>query len=179
MIKASSDDLRRLLCGIYIENGAGSKAKRASPRFYGRKAKFIVINSEKNSNAKQRVSLLSAFWCEIVKKSIQNLITEKKVLSFYVGTQGNFDSLVYRSLCFLRTGFPQIRVYRVLAYLPKGNDTILDSILPEGIEITHPRYAISWRNRWMIDRSDYVIAYVAHSFGVAARFICEAERKGV
>ena len=70
------------------------------------------------------------------------------------------------------------KIYRVLAYLPKGNDTIPDSILPEGIELVHPRYAISWRNQWMIERSVYVIAYVTHNFGGAARFVDEAKRKG-
>ena len=113
-----------------------------------------------------------------ILQAIQNLITEKKVLTFYVGTQGNFDSLVYRALCCLRTGFPHIRVYRVLAYMPKENGLIPDSILPEGVELVHQRYAISWRNRWMIERSDYVIAYITHNYGGAARYADEARRKG-
>ena len=113
-----------------------------------------------------------------ILQAIQNLITEKKVLTFYVGTQGNFDSLVYRALCCLRTYFPHIRVYRVLAYMPKDNGLIPDSILPEGVELVHQRYAISWRNRWMIERSDYVIAYITHNYGGAARFVNEAKRKG-
>ena len=110
--------------------------------------------------------------------AIQNMIKEKKVTTFYVGTQGNFDSLVYRALCCLRADYPQIRIYRVLAYLPKDDSLISDSILPEGIELIHPRYAISWRNRWMIEHSDYVFAYVTHNFGGAARFVDEAKRKG-
>ena len=113
-----------------------------------------------------------------ILRAIQNLIKEKKVTTFYVGTQGNFDSLVYRALCNLRADFPQIRIYRVLAYLPKDNSLISDSILLEGIELIHPRYAISWRNRWMIEHSDYVIAYITHNYGGAARFVNEAERRG-
>ena len=113
-----------------------------------------------------------------ILQAIQNLIKEKKVTTFYVGTQGNFDSLVYRALCCLQADYLQIRIYRVLAYLPNGNDIIPDSILPEGIELVHPRYAISWRNRWMIEHSDYVIAYITHNFGGAARFVDEAKRKG-
>jgi hypothetical protein len=66
----------------------------------------------------------------------------------------------------------------VLAYLPKDNSLISDSILLEGIELIHPRYAISWRNRWMIEHSDYVIAYITHNYGGAARFVNEAERRG-
>ena len=113
-----------------------------------------------------------------ILRAIQNLIKEKKVTTFYVGTQGNFDSLVYRALCCLQTDYHKIKIYSVLAYLPKGNDTIPDSILPEGIELVHPRYAISWRNRWMIEHSDYVIAYITHNYGGAARFVDEAKRKG-
>ena len=113
-----------------------------------------------------------------ILQAIQNLITEKNIITFYVGTQGNFDSLVYRALCNLRADFPQIRIYRVLAYLPKDNSLISDSILLEGIELIHPRYAISWRNRWMIEHSDYVIAYITHNYGGAARFVNEAKRKG-
>ena len=113
-----------------------------------------------------------------ILQAIQNLITEKNIITFYVGTQGNFDSLVYRALCNLRADFPQIRIYRVLAYLPKDNSLISDSILLEGIELIHPRYAISWRNRWMIEHSDYVIAYITHNYGGAARFVDEAKWKG-
>lgn len=113
-----------------------------------------------------------------ILQAIQNLITEKNIITFYVGTQGNFDSLVYRALRNLRADFPQIRIYRVLAYLPKDNSLISDSILLEGIELIHPRYAISWRNRWMIEHSDYVIAYITHNYGGAARFVNEAKRKG-
>ena len=113
-----------------------------------------------------------------ILQDIQSLITEKKVLTFYVGTQGNYDTLVYRALCYLRADFPQIRIYRVLAYMPTDNCLIPDSILPEGVEFVYPRYAISWRNTWMIVRSDYVIAYITHNYGGAAKFVDEANRKG-
>ena len=112
-----------------------------------------------------------------ILQAIQDLITEQNVLTFYVGTQGNYDSLVYRALCCMRADFPQIRIYRVLAYIPKDNCLIPDSILPEGVELIHPRYAISWRNRWMIERTDYVIAYITRNYGGAARFVNEAKRK--
>ena len=113
-----------------------------------------------------------------ILQAIQDLITEKKVLTFYVGTQGNYDTLVYRALCCMRADFPQIRINRVLAYMPKDNCLIPDSIFPEGVELVHPRYAISWRNRWMINHSDYVIAHITRNYGGAARFVDEAKRKG-
>ena len=53
-----------------------------------------------------------------------------------------------------------------------------DRILPEGIERVHPRYAIVWRNNWMIDKSDYVIAYVTHPTGGAYKAVERAKKKG-
>lgn len=64
----------------------------------------------------------------------------------------------------------------VLAYLPntEGDDTML----PEGIETVHPRYAISWRNRWMVQRSDFAVCYVRHTWGGAHRYMEYARQQG-
>jgi len=50
-------------------------------------------------------------------------------------------------------------------------------MLPEGIETVHPRFAISWRNKWMIEQSDYVVTYITHSWGGAAQFAEKAKRQ--
>ena len=52
-----------------------------------------------------------------------------------------------------------------------------DTILPEGIVTVHPRFAISWRNKWMLKQSDYVVTYITHSWGGAAQFAEMAERQ--
>ncbi len=69
----------------------------------------------------------------------------------------------------------------VLAYLPKEQgepyEQFSDTLVPAGIESVHPRYAIVWRNRWMIEKSDYVISYIRRPYGGAARFTTLAERK--
>ena len=53
----------------------------------------------------------------------------------------------------------------------------METIYPEGLECVHPRYAISWRNKWMIQESDVVVTYVAHSWGGAAKFEQLARKK--
>jgi hypothetical protein len=79
----------------------------------------------------------------------------------------------------LQQRYSNIKVYRVLAYMPKpGDNGTADTIVPEGIENTHPRYAIVYRNNWMIDHSDYVIAYVTHTFGGAYQAVERAKKKG-
>ena len=40
------------------------------------------------------------------------------------------------------------------------------------------KFAINKRNEWMIDQSDFVIAYVEHSFGGAYQSLKYAYRKG-
>ncbi len=54
---------------------------------------------------------------------------------------------------------------------------VRDTILPEGIERIHPRYAIVWRNNWMIDYSEYVIAYITHPTSGAYRAVERAKKK--
>lgn len=109
-------------------------------------------------------------------EEIDQLICNHGVDTFYVGTQGNFDRMAYTVLKGLRERNSHIKIYRVLAYMPKLGDT--DTIVPEGIETTYPRYAIIKRNKWMIDRSDYVIAYVTHTFGGAYQAVERAKKKG-
>lgn len=117
-------------------------------------------------------------------KEIERLISHHGVDTFYVGTQGSFDRMAYAALVELRQRYRYIKVYRVLAYMPRLSDiaqdrSVLDgTILPEGIETAHPRYAIPHRNNWMIDHSDYVIAYVTHTFGGAYQAVERAKKKG-
>ena len=108
---------------------------------------------------------------------IEKLIVNDSVTTFYIGTQGNFDTLAYKSLKVMRKKYLDIKIYRVLAYMPKNNEILTDSILPEGIELINPRYAILGRNKWMIEHSEYVIYYVTHNFGSAAKFVEIARRK--
>ena len=118
-----------------------------------------------------------------LKGEIERLICDHQVNTFYVGTQGSFDRMAYNALNELRKKYSHIKVFRVLAYMPR-NDAVSndnaqseDTILPEGIERVHPRYAIVWRNNWMIDRSEYVIAYITHPTGGAYRAVERAKKK--
>ena len=115
----------------------------------------------------------------VLSAEIERLINEKGADTFYIGTHGNFDRMAYAALVELRKRYQHIKIYRVLAYMPKpGDNDTADTIVPEGIENAHPRYAIVYRNNWMIDHSDYVIAYVTHTFGGAYQAVERARKKG-
>ena len=99
---------------------------------------------------------------------------------YYVGNQGQFDAFVRSILRELKKEYPQIDYAVVLAYMPGKQmkyDDYSDTMLPEGIESVHPRYAISWRNNWMLQQSDYVVTYITHSWGGAAQFAEKARRQ--
>lgn len=86
--------------------------------------------------------------------------------------------MAYTVLKELHSKYPNIKIYRVLAYMPKSDDTdIADTILLEGIETVHPRYAIIHRNNWMINRCDYVICYVTHPTGGTYQALERAKKK--
>ena len=109
-----------------------------------------------------------------------DLITDRDVNMFYVGNQGQFDAIVRSVLRELKEEYPQINYAVVLAYMP-GEQTeyedYSDTMLLEGIESVHPRYAISWRNNWMLRQSDYVVTYIVRSWGGAAKYAERAERQ--
>lgn len=91
--------------------------------------------------------------------------------------------MVRRNLKSLKLNYPNINYAVVLAYLPcKKNELYYedysDTIYPDGLENTLPKYSISKRNRWMIDKSDYVVTYITHTWGGAAQFKELAEKKG-
>lgn len=113
---------------------------------------------------------------ESVKTEIRNLIEHYKVNEFYIGNQGNFDSLCVSALKELQTEYPFIKYSVVLAYFPKEN--IENSIFPEGLETVPPRFQIDKRNRWMIKNSDYVITYITRNAGGAAKYSAIAEKSG-
>ena len=110
-----------------------------------------------------------------LRNTLVDLIENHSVDLFYVGRQGAFDAMVRSVLKELILEYPHIHYAVVLERIPgKRNESdprdYSDTMLPEGIENVHPRFAIPWRNKWMLDQSDYVVTYITHSWGGAAQF---------
>ena len=109
-----------------------------------------------------------------------DLIENHNAVNFYVGNNGNFDMMVRKQLKELSEIY-DIRYSVVLAYYPNKTDTQneeMTTIYPEGVETVPRRFAISWRNKWMIKQSDTVVTYVKHNFGGAAQFKELAQKQG-
>lgn len=120
---------------------------------------------------------------EVLRKTIIDMIENCSVDLFYVGNHGQFDHMVSRVLQELSEKY-SIKYYVVLAYIPVGNsqimyDEYINTILPDGIEFVPKRYAINYRNKWMIEQADCVVTYITNHIGSrAAVFKNIAERKG-
>ena len=115
-----------------------------------------------------------------LRATLLDLIINKNVTVFYVGNNGDFDFMVRKQLKELSVIYP-IKYNVVLAYLPDTRNVVEDmtaTIYPEGLESVPKRFAISWRNKWMIKQSDIVVTYVTHSFGGAAQFKQLAQKQG-
>ena len=117
-----------------------------------------------------------------VENAIEKMILHEGVTRFLVGDSGNFDAVVYRAIKKMKEKYPQIDYAVVISYLRSKNDPTAPSpsetLFPDGIESVPKKFAISYRGKWMVEKSDYVIAYVTHDYGGAAQFVRLAERKG-
>lgn len=99
------------------------------------------------------------------------MIEQENATDFYVGNNGNFDGMVYRLLQELSQIY-DIKYSVALAYLPDNREynNLTNTIYPEGIEMVPKRFAISWRNKWMLKQADVVITYVTHPSSGAWEF---------
>lgn len=105
---------------------------------------------------------------------LEDLIKNKNVTTFYIGNNGNFDKIVLTVLSDLKNKYKHIKYNIVLAYLPLKTNNIQyedKTIYPEGIETVPKRFAISWRNRFMISKSNYIVCYITHKYGGAYKFV--------
>lgn len=113
-----------------------------------------------------------------LRTALIDLIENHNATEFFLGNNGNFDTMVRRQLEELSETYP-ITYSVVLAYLPTKKSKYVEltnTILPEGIETVPKRFAISYRNKWMIQQSDIVVTYVTHTYGGAWQFKEMAER---
>lgn len=115
-------------------------------------------------------------------KTISSLIVNNDVKTFYVGTHGNFDRMVYDVLCELQLIY-SIKVCVILAYRDKtGKQTYYQTdqtIYPDILEKTPLRFAINKRNIYMINQSQYMICYMDYTNSNTLTFVKTAIKKGL
>lgn len=114
-----------------------------------------------------------------LKGVLIELITNRGADLFYVGNNGNFNRLALSVIKELKDIYSNIEYRVVLAYMPNANSAeCVNTEYPEGIEFVPKRFAICFRNKWMIEQSDVVVTYVVRGYGGAAKFAELAREKG-
>ena len=104
----------------------------------------------------------------------------------YLGGYGEFDAFAYDCCKKYKDTHPRVTLVFVSPYLSVGyqknrlqhEKSRYDEIIYFGIEEKPKKYAISYRNRYMVEKADVVVAYVSHTWGGAYATYQHAKRKG-
>ena len=105
---------------------------------------------------------------------------------FYLGGYGGFDEFAYMCSKQYKETHPEIALVFVTPYLTESYERNhlrdaekrYDAVLYPEIEDKPRRFAISYRNKYMVEKADIVIAYIDHSWGGAYQTYLHAKRKG-
>ena len=123
---------------------------------------------------------------------------EQKILTFleekigdqpadlYLGGYGDFDSFAYDCCRKYQETHPKVSLVFVTPYLDveyqknhlDHQRTRYDSMIYPEIEDKPKRYAILYRNKYMVEKADYVVAYVSRNWGGAYQTYKHAKRRG-
>ncbi len=113
---------------------------------------------------------------------LQKTITEQiahGANTFFLGGYGSFDRIAATAVWELKKNHPEIVSILVLPYPDKNVDTAkYDMTTYPPLENVPRRFAISRRNRWMVDNANVVITNVSHEWGGAAQTLKYAIVKG-
>ena len=122
---------------------------------------------------------------EKIKEKLITLIEKENFKKFRVGNYGDFDGYAASVVRELKQAYSDITLELVIPYVTKEINYYkelyyknYDHILMADIPVSTPaRYKIIKANQYMIDNSAYLLCYVRHSWGGAARTLEYARRK--
>ena len=127
---------------------------------------------------------------------VENVKDEEEVLAvlesrvgelpceFFLGGYGNFDQFGYGCAKRFQKKHPNARLLFVTPYLSESyarntewRQGRFDGVIYPPLENVPPRYAISRRNRWIVEQADLLFAYITHEFGGAYAMYRYAKQK--
>ena len=122
---------------------------------------------------------------EQLDRIIGDLMRRKEYVEFYVGRNGDFDTMVASAVkrCQKRYGKENNSLILVIPYAVANMDCLeqfYDEIwYPEELYKVHHKAAITKRNEWFVEHSDLLVAYVERDNGGAAVCLKKAEKAGI
>ena len=108
----------------------------------------------------------------LIENQVRRLITEESVDTFWLGGYGNFDACAASVLRRLQGEYPNITILLIIAYPRQleryGSALPFDGFeYPAAVEAAPRKFAISARNRYMAEYTDFAIGYVQKEYGGA------------
>ena len=118
-----------------------------------------------------------------LEEAIEKHISEYGVTEFIVGHYGGFDCLAARAVISAKKCHPEVRLLMLIPYHPAERPIETPSgfdgtFYPPGMESVPRRFAIVRANRYVIDHTDYLLAYVWHTASNAKALLEYALRLG-
>lgn len=118
----------------------------------------------------------------VLTQAVNYHITEYGVTEFVVGHYGAFDGLAAHAVREAKKRHPGIILTMLLPYhpydrpisMPKGFD---NTFYPPGMEAVPKKVAIMRANRYMLEHSNYLIAYVWHAASNSREILEAAYRR--
>ena len=112
---------------------------------------------------------------------VERHITEYGVTDFVVGRYGRFDGMAAHCVKAAKKRHPEVTLNLLLPYHPYDRPTPTPpgfdgTFYPLGMETVPKRAAIIRANRYMVEHSDYLIAYVWHPASNARDLVEYAQR---
>lgn len=111
----------------------------------------------------------------VLSELIEGFILSHGVSEFWTGGMGNFDKCFASAVCCLKRKYPMIKLILIKPYFSNELNTNKDYyesayddvVIPDIVAGVHPKSAITKRNRWMVQNSNFIVTYVCRDFGGA------------
>lgn len=119
-----------------------------------------------------------------IMEVLNEIVAEEKA-ELYLGGYGGFDDLAYSCCKKYKESHPNVSLIFITPYLTpeyqrnylKSREVKYDEIIYPEIENKPLKFAISYRNMWMVDKADYVVCGITHACGGAYKTYKYAKRK--
>ena len=111
----------------------------------------------------------------VLSELLEDLILNQGVVEFWTGGMGNFDGSFSAAVRGLKRKYPDIKLILIKPYFSNELNTNKeyyeytydDVVIPDVLVGVHPKSAITKRNRWMVENSDFIVTYVRRDHGGA------------
>ena len=111
----------------------------------------------------------------VLSELLEDLILNQGVVEFWTGGMGNFDGSFSAAVRGLKRKYPDIKLILIKPYFSNELNTNKeyyeytydDVVIPDVLVGVHPKSAITKRNRWMVENSNFVVTYVRRDHGGA------------